>query len=88
MTEDDDEKPLHPKRRADADKQFVYVGDKQLKRLQKKAWDAGWYPEEKRKGIMWKSPDQKSQVMLHSTDSDHRAYDNALGEFRRAGLDV
>jgi hypothetical protein len=76
----------HPKRIANEDQKFIWVGDKNLKGVQKIAWDNGWWPEEKKKGIMWQSPDKRYQVMLHKTDSDHRAYDNAVADFRRAGL--
>jgi hypothetical protein len=80
--------PKHPKRLEDPDKAFVHVGDKRLKKLQKQAWEAGWWPEEKRDGIMWQSPDRRFQVMIHRSDSDHRAFDNAAALFRRFGLDV
>ena len=85
---DDDEAPMHPKRVGNPTQQFVYVGDKHLKKLQKVAWDAGWWPEQKKKGIMWLAPAGGGHVMLHGSASDHRAYDNALGEFRKAGLEV
>lgn len=78
----------HPKRIASPGQGFVYVGDKQLKKLQKTAWDAGWWPAEKKSGIMWLAPDGTGQVMLHATTSDHHAYANALSEFRKAGLDA
>jgi hypothetical protein len=78
----------HPRRIANPKQQFVYVGDKQLKKLQKVAWDAGRWPEQKKGGIMWLAPDGSGHVMLHGTASDHRAFDNAVGEFRRAGLSV
>lgn len=78
----------HPKHLANPDKAFVYAGDKRLKKLQKQAWDAGWWPEEKKDGILWQSPDRRFQVMVHRTDSDHRAFDNASARFRRFGLDV
>lgn len=60
----------HPKRIASPGQGFVYVGDKQLKKLQKTAWDAGWWPAEKKSGIMWLAPDGTGQVMLHATTSD------------------
>jgi hypothetical protein len=78
----------HPKRLARPDKAFVYVGDKRVKRLQRQAWEAGWWPEEKRDGILWQSPDQRFQVMIHRTGSDRRAFDNVAARFRRFGLDV
>lgn len=77
---------IHPKREANPDQQFIHVGDKDLKKLQKKAWNAGWWPTKKKNGIMWLAPDGTGHVMLHGSDSDHHAYDNALGEFRNAGL--
>ena len=79
---------MHPKRRANDAQQFISVGDKALKKLQKAAWDAGWWPEMKKSGIMWLAPDGAGQVMLHGSSSDHHAYANALGEFRKAGLEV
>jgi hypothetical protein len=84
----DDEIRIHPKRKAHPEQKFIFVGDKKLKKLQKAAWDAQWWPETKKNGLMWLAPDGAGQVMLHGTSSDHHAYDNALGEFRRAGLDV
>jgi hypothetical protein len=78
---------LHPKRVA-KDTQFVHVGDKRLKKLQKIAWEAGWWPETKRKGILWLAPDEVGQVMVHGSNSDHHAYDNLVAEFRKRGLDV
>ncbi len=83
-----DDVPIHPKRRANPEQGFLYVGDKRLKKLQKLAWDANWWPERKKNGIMWLAPDQSGQVMLHGSASDHHAYDNALAEFRKAGLEV
>lgn len=79
---------MHPKRIANPDQGFIYVGDKQLRKLQKVAWEAGWWPDQKKKGILWMAPDGVGQVMLHGTSSDHHAYPNALAEFRKAGLDA
>lgn len=79
---------MHPKRIAEPDQGFIYVGDKELKKLQKIAWEAGWWPAPKKKGILWQAPDRVGQVMLHATSSDHRAYNNALAAFRDAGLDA
>ena len=53
----DDEIPIHPKRRAHPNQQFICVGDKSLKKLQKAAWDANWWPERKKNGLMWLAPD-------------------------------
>lgn len=78
----------HPKRIANPDQGFIYVGDKELKKLQKRAWEAGWWPAEKKAGIMWLAPDAVGQVMLHGSSSDHHAYANAVAAFRAAGLDV
>jgi hypothetical protein len=86
-SEDDIE--LHPKRKANPDQKFIYAGNKDLKKLQKVAWEAGWWPEEKKGGkILWLAPNQIGQVLVHTTSSDHHAYDNCLGLFRNAGLDV
>jgi hypothetical protein len=84
----DDEIPTHPKRKAHPEQKFLYVGDKDLKKLQKAAWDAGWWPDTKKNGIMWLSPDGTGHVMLHASNSDHRAFANARKEFRNAGLEV
>lgn len=86
MSGDDDE--MHPKRKANPAQGFTFVGDKQLKKLQKEAWNAGWWAEPKKSGIMWLAPDGVGQVMLHDSSSDHHAFDNALAEFRKAGLQV
>ena len=76
----------HPKRDSNPEQGFVFVGDKRLKKLQKAAWDAGWWPERKKAGILWQCTDGVGQVLIHHSASDHRAYDNLLGEFRRHGL--
>jgi hypothetical protein len=79
---------VHPKRVTNPRAQFVYVGDKRLKKLQKKAWDAGWWPERKKRGIMWQAPDGAGHVMVHGSDSDHHALANVTSEFRNAGLEI
>ena len=78
---------MHPKRIDNPDQGFIHAGDKQLKKLQKAAWSAGWWPAPKKSGILWLAPDGVGQVMVHRTASDHRAYDNVRGLFRDAGLD-
>lgn len=78
----------HPKRRASLDQQFIHVGDKDLKKLQKRAWDAGWWPERKKSGIMWFAPNGADHVMVHGSSSDHHAFANVRKEFRNAGLDA
>jgi len=83
-----DEVPVHPKHDAWPTQQFIFVGDKNLKKLQKAAWDAGWWPERKKRGILWQAPDTVSHVMVHGSNSDHHAYANLLAEFRNAGLQV
>jgi hypothetical protein len=75
--------PQHPKRRANPNEPFICVGDKQLKEVQKAAWNAGWWPVRKRSGIMWLAPDEVGQVMPHGTASDHRAHRNAVAHPRR-----
>lgn len=85
----EDEPELHPKRRANPNKSFVYAGDKRFKDLQKRAWKAGWWPDERKSGkILWQSPDESGQVMVHGSSSDHHAFKNLVSEFRKAGLDV
>lgn len=83
-----DEMPVHPKRVASRTQQFISVGDKDLRKLQKAAWDAGWWPESKKRGIMWLAPDCVRHVMVHGSNSEHHAYANLLAEFRSAGLQV
>jgi hypothetical protein len=87
-TMDEDERTLHPKREQYTDQDFIYVGKKDFKRVQKAAWDAGWWPAQKRSGLMWQSPDQRFQVMVHGTSSDHHAFNNMVAEFRKAGLKI
>jgi len=41
--------PLHPQRIAHPNQAFFAVGDKDLKKLQKAAWRAGWWPDKKKK---------------------------------------
>jgi hypothetical protein len=89
VSDTDDDIALHPKRKANPGKGFVYAGDKRLKAVQKAAWKAGWWPEEKKSGkILWQSPDEVGQVMVHGTSSDNHAYDNVVSEFRKRGLDI
>lgn len=83
-----DDEPKHPLRVKNPRQEFIYVGDKDFRKLQKKAWDAWWWPKEKKSGILWLAPDGKGRVMLHGTSSDHHSYDNALAQFRAAGLDA
>jgi hypothetical protein len=78
----------HPKRIENPDQDFIYVGNKDLKKVQKKAWDAGWWPAQKKSGILWRHPDETGQVMLHGTASDRHALENAISLFRKAGLDI
>ncbi len=85
MSSDDQ---VHPKRKDNPAQEFIFVGDKKLKKLQKDAWAAGWWAEKKKNGIMWLAPDCAGQVMLHGSSSDHHAFDNALAAFRKAGLQV
>jgi hypothetical protein len=87
-TADEDIDVEHPKRIANRNQSFISVGNKELKKLQRRAWDAGWWPKKTKSGIMWLAPDQVGQVLLHGTSSDHHAYGNALAEFRNAGLKV
>jgi hypothetical protein len=84
----DEQSPLHPKRAAQRNQQFIHAGDKKLKALQKAAWDAGWWPERKKNGIMWFAPSGAGHVMVHGSSSDHHALANLTSEFRKAGLTV
>lgn len=56
--------------------------------MQEAAWAVGWAYRRKKSGMMWLSPDGVHQVLLHGTDSDHRAIKNAAAQFKRAGLDL
>jgi hypothetical protein len=82
-----DDPPVHPKRIENPNQAFIYVGDKKLKKLQKRAWDANWWPKTTKSGIMWFAP-ERGQVTIHGSESDHHAYANTLARFRAAGLDV
>jgi hypothetical protein len=88
MSDTEDDNELHPKRAANPDQAFTHVRDKHLKKVQKRAWDAGWWPAQKKSGILWQAPDGVGQVMLHGTASDHHAFENAVAEFRKAGLNI
>lgn len=80
--------PKHPKRAEDPDQPFIYVGDKDLKKVQRAAWDAWWWPVRKKSGIMWFAPDEDGHVMVHGSSRGGRAFENAVAQFRRAGLDI
>lgn len=61
--------------------------DKWLKDLRKELEAQGFEIIEKKKGWMVKPPDPDAQmVMLHLTNSDHRAQANALAELKKAGF--
>jgi hypothetical protein len=79
---------MHPKRIANPRQDFIFVGGKELKKIQKAAWNAGWWPERKKNGVLWFASDGAGQVMLHSSASDRHALANAVSEFRKAGLDI
>jgi hypothetical protein len=83
-----DVREQHPKRIENRDQKFISVGDKDLKKLQRKAWDAGWWPAAKKSGILWQAPDKIGQAMVHATANGPRAFNNIRGIFREAGLDV
>lgn len=84
-----DEDPVqHPRRLEYPDQGFVWIGDKDLKKLQKKAWDAGWWPQQKKNAIAWLAPIGGDSVLLHGTSTDHRAYKNARALFKKHGLNV
>jgi hypothetical protein len=87
-TTEDDVEHQHPKRIANPQQKFIWVGDKKLKDLQKIAWDAGWWPKEMKSGIMWLAPDEVGQVAIHGSNSDRRAINNLTSEFRKAGLKI
>lgn len=87
-TTEDDVEQEHHLRVANPQQKFIWVGDKKLKRLQKIAWDAGWWPKETKSGIMWRAPGDAGQVAIHGTNSDHRAIRNLTSEFRKAGLKI
>ena len=59
------------------------------KRLIKAVEEAGWRVEQGRDGA-WKaySPDGKTIVRIHATNSDRRWLENALSDLRRGGFDV
>jgi hypothetical protein len=88
MTPDYDDVEKHPKRVADLDQRFIWVGNKDMKKLQRAAWDAWWWPKRTKSGIIWFAPTGVGQVTVHGTASDHHAYANALSEFRKAGLKI
>jgi IS4 transposase len=77
---------VHPQRLANPDARSFAVGDKRYRQLQRRAWDAGWWPVRTKKGVAWLAPDGVAQVVLHNTPSDRRAYDNVEARFRAAGL--
>jgi hypothetical protein len=54
----------HAKRLAKPEQPFIFAGDKRLKKIQKQAWDAGWWPERKKSGILWQAPDVPGQVLV------------------------
>lgn len=59
------------------------------KRLIKAVGDAAWRIEQGRDGA-WKafSPDGRTIVRIHATNSDRRWLENALSDLRRGGFDV
>jgi len=57
-----------------------------LRRLIAAATGAGWRAVPTRKGIMLRSPDRTTQVLVHHSPSDRRAMKNARAQLRRAGV--
>lgn len=64
------------------------VRDKEQRRLIEAAVDHGWTVVSKTKNIQLRSPDGKSMVTVHASESDHRANRNTRSRLRRCGVDV
>lgn len=62
--------------------------NKDLKNLVKSLEDQGWTTRDTRKGLYLLAPDGVGAVLVHYTNSDHRAWKNTLAEIRRAGGSV
>lgn len=60
---------------------------KRQKKLFKQLKRAGWRLETYRKGMKCFSPDGDHLVVVHVSNSDHRADKNLISEFRRSGFE-
>ena len=60
--------------------------DKRLKPLLEELESQGWRIETTTKGYMAYPPDKsKDPVLMHKTNSDHRAFKNTLARLKRSG---
>lgn len=65
----------------------MVMDKKTIRRITDAALAQGWRVEDTRKGRMFYPADRtKSPVLIHFTDSDHRAEKNAIAQLRRSGL--
>lgn len=65
---------------------MIPSADKNLKTLLEKLEAQGWRIERTRKGFMCYPPDKSKQsVLIHGSESDHRAMKNTLARLKRNG---
>jgi hypothetical protein len=64
------------------------ASDKEIGRLLDVAEGGGWTVKQKRDGWMLLAPNRRDSVMVHATNSDHRAIKNLRAKLRRFGLKV
>ena len=62
------------------------ASDKDIGRILDSAEGAGWTVKRKKDGWMLLSPNGRDSVMVHATNSDHRALKNIKAKLRRFGL--
>jgi hypothetical protein len=60
--------------------------DKEIKKLVTKLESQSWRVDDVGKGVMAYSPDGVTKVLIHKTESDHRAMKNTLARLRAGGF--
>lgn len=64
------------------------IQNKQTRELVRQALHQDWTAKKTTKGFMLLSPDGKTQVLIHKTNSDLRAHKNIRARLRRAGVNI
>ena len=80
----------HPKRKANQDARCPKHPDKDIRKLVRDAWDAGWWVERASNNYLKCYPpgDAKMVSVPSTPHTKGRRLDNLRGEFRKSGLDV
>jgi hypothetical protein len=78
---------MHPKRLEKPDAKCPSLPNKDMKKLVRACWDAGWWCERAgNKHIKCWPPNDKGMVPIPSTPSGSRTYQNKVSALKRHGL--